>query len=144
MKQLLPLMLLFTIVLGQTGNHESVDSSYVKSPGRAMLYSIIPGGGQLYNRSPLKALLFAGVFSYFGYEYVITNRIYQDDKLNESLHRSRNDKIWLLSLTWVLNLADAYVEAQLWDFDEYDINDKSLPDQEIINPKKTKEVHDTE
>lgn len=109
-----------------------------------MLYSLVPGGGQIYNRSPLKAVLFAGVFSYFAYEYVDANNIYQDNKLDESLHRNRNDKIWLMALTWILNLADAYIEAQLWDFDKYDINDATLPETEIIKPKKMEETHDTE
>ena len=39
-----------------------------------------------------------------------------------------------MAVTWVLNIADAYVEAQLWDFDEYDINDQSLSEEEMVEP----------
>ncbi|MCF7822956.1 MAG: hypothetical protein K9N35_02190 [Candidatus Marinimicrobia bacterium] len=116
---------------------QSIDSTVVRSPKKALLYSIIPGGGQLYNHRPLKALFFAGVFTYFSYEYVNADELYQNNQLDETLHRDRNDQIWLMALTWVLNVADAYVEAQLWDFDEYDVNASSLPENDIVKPKET-------
>jgi hypothetical protein len=106
------------------------DSALIKSPGKALLFSVIPGGGQLYNESPIKAALFFGAFSYFTYEYVKVNNLYQDDRADQNLHRSRNDQVWLMALTWFLNIGDAYVEAQLWDFDAYEVSDESLPDDE--------------
>ncbi len=121
-----------------------VDSASVKNPGKALLYSIIPGGGQVYNNRPLKALLFAGVFAYYGYEYYGAEQNYQDYPLDQTLHRARNDKIWLLALTWTLNIIDAYVDAQLWDFEKYEIKADTLPETEIIKPKEAGKIDDTE
>jgi hypothetical protein len=143
-KKIILFLIVATFAIGQTADGEAVDSSSVKSPGKALLFSFVPGGGQLYNQSPWKALLFAGVFSYFSYEYLNAENDYKADPLNGTLHRVRNDKIWLMGLTWTLNIIDAYVEAQLWDFDQYEIDAESLPDTEIIKPKETEETNDTE
>jgi len=142
-KQITLILVAATLTIGQT-QETTVDSATVKSPGKALLFSFVPGGGQLYNKSPLKAILFAGVFSYFSYEYLNAENDYKADPLNGSLHRIRNDKIWLMGLTWTLNIIDAYVEAHLWDFDQYEINEEALPDTEIIKPKETEVTNDTE
>lgn len=142
-KQIILILIVVTLTIGQTQG-TTVDSTSVKSPGKALLFSFVPGGGQLYNQSPWKAILFAGVFSYFSYEYLNAENDYQADPLNGSLHRIRNDKIWLMGLAWTLNIIDAYVEAHLWDFDQYEINDEALPDTDIIIPKETEETNGTE
>ncbi|MEA3286679.1 MAG: DUF5683 domain-containing protein [Candidatus Marinimicrobia bacterium] len=121
-----------------------VDSSRQKSPSKALWYSIIPGAGQLYNQHPLKAILFSGVFAYFTYEYLNAQEAYQVDPADKSLHRIRNDKIWLMSLTWTMNILDAYVDAQLWDFEKYRISTEALPETELIKPKETDSIDDTE
>lgn len=144
LKHLLLFLILISFSFAQSDQEAAIDSSIVRSPGKALFYSIIPGGGQLYNHRPLKALLFAGAFTYFTYEYLNKDDIYQNDKLNETLHRERNDQVWLMALTWVLNVADAYIEAQLWDFDEYKIDDASLPKDETVKTKETEESYDTE
>ncbi|NQV41490.1 MAG: hypothetical protein HQ506_03965 [Candidatus Marinimicrobia bacterium] len=100
-----------------------------------MILSVIPGGGQLYNRHPLKALMFAGAFAYYGYGYSVAQNDYQADLASESLHRTRNDKVWMMSLIWTLNLIDAYVDAQLWDFEKYEIEQEEERSQEI-KPKR--------
>ena len=132
------------VTTGFSQDTTAVDSSRQKNPGRALLYSVIPGGGQLYNQHPLKALLFSGVFAYFTYEYLNAQEDYQVDPTSKTLHRIRNDKIWLMSLTWTLNILDAYVDAQLWDFEKYEINIDALPETDIIKPKETDVIDDTE
>jgi len=138
------LLLCLSPVQGQNDAATSPDSVETKSPGKALLFSIIPGGGQLYNESPIKAVLFAGAFSYFAYEYASVNQLYQDNTSDQTLHRSRNDQIWLMALTWILNIGDAYVEAQLWDFNAYDVNDEALPETEVIKPEETGQEDGTE
>jgi len=138
------LVLSLSLLNGQTPYESTVDSSNVKSPGKALLFSVIPGGGQLYNRHPLKAIFFAGVFAYYGYGYTMAQNDYQADIGSESLHRKRNDKIWMMSLVWTLNIIDAYVDAQLWDFEKYDIEENLQPEEEMIEPKETGIVDDTE
>lgn len=130
-------MLTLGTLLGQSPGETRVDSTTIKSPGKAMLFSVIPGGGQLYNRHPLKALLFAGAFAYYGYGYTVAQDNYEADLSSESLHRKRNDKIWMMSLIWTLNILDAYVDAQLWDFENYPIEEEIIPEEMIIKPKET-------
>ncbi|MCF7827236.1 MAG: hypothetical protein K9M55_09575 [Candidatus Marinimicrobia bacterium] len=134
MKQIIWFALLCGILTAQSPMDSQVDSSNVKSPGKALLFSVIPGGGQLYNRHPIKAALFAGAFTYFAYEYTVAQEEYQADISSETLHRSRNDKVWMMSLVWTLNILDAYVDAQLWDFNKYEIEDKQPTEAE--NPNK--------
>ena len=138
------ILAVFAITSGISQDVSPVDSSAIKTPGKALLFSIIPGGGQIYNQKPLKALLFAGVFAYFSLEYLNAEEIYQDDPTDHTLHRIRNDKIWLMGLTWTLNILDAYVDAQLWDFEQYEIDEGDLPETEIVKPKKTEQTHDSE
>jgi hypothetical protein len=118
------------------------DSSAAPVPLRALTWSLIPGGGQLYNRRPLKALLYGGAFAFFAYRYAGAERDYQANPGSQSLHRTRNDQIWLMSLTWTLNLLDAYIDAQLWDFNAYPVNETDIPDPEIVKPKETDLPHD--
>jgi len=124
------------MALGNIGvNTVAVDSTQAPQPLRAISYSLLPGGGQLYNRKPLKAALFLGAFAYFAYQYLVADQNLQASPNDQSLHRIRNDQIWLMSLTWTLNLLDAYVDAELWDFDDYPINDAETPDPKIEKPK---------
>ncbi|MCF7808517.1 MAG: hypothetical protein K9M49_10420 [Candidatus Marinimicrobia bacterium] len=132
------LAILFILIVGGSNAFgQETDSVETKSPGKALLFSIIPGGGQVYNESPIKAVLFAGAFTYFAYEYLRIDGIYQDDPTDQELHRSRNDQVWLMALTWVLNVGDAYVEAQLWDFESYEVDDAVLQDTELKQTEET-------
>ncbi len=106
-----------------------------KKPSHAMLYSaFIPGGGQIYNAKYIKAGIVVGVQS-----YLVTSAIYHHDKkdefsrkassattINDKLYyeskrdsyrdRERND-YWWISITALLSIADAFVDAHLSDFD---------------------------
>lgn len=137
-------MFMLGMVSGQSQLDAGVDSSTVKSPGKALLFSVLPGGGQLYNKRPLKALLFAGAFAYYGYGYSIAQQDYQADISDESLHRGRNDKVWMMSLVWTLNILDAYVDAQLWDFEKYEIEDEQQLKDYQDKPKELGSKNDTE
>ncbi|MCF6238510.1 MAG: hypothetical protein L3J79_06825 [Candidatus Marinimicrobia bacterium] len=134
----------FLVSTGLAQDSTAVDSSAAKSAGQALLYSIVPGGGQLYNQRPLKALLFSGVFAYYAYEYSRAQQDFQVNPADQTLHRMRNDKVWLMALTWTLNILDAYVDSQLWDFDKYELNVDELPETDLIKPKETEKPNDTE
>ncbi len=145
LKHLFLIILTFGVLSGQTPVENAVDSSNVKNPSKALLFSVIPGGGQLYNRRPLKAILFASAFAYYGYGYSVAQEEYQADITSESLHRTRNDKVWMMSLIWTLNILDAYVDAQLWDFGKYEIEDEEvITDDNMIKPKEVGPIDDTE
>ena len=126
----------------QARDQETMDSTAAPVPLRALAWSILPGGGQIYNGKPLKALLYGGTFVYFAYRYTVAEEDYQENPGSQRLHRIRNDQIWLMSLTWTLNLLDVYIDAQLWDFDKYPVKETDIPDPEIIKPKETDLPHD--
>jgi hypothetical protein len=93
-----------------------------KSPTGAMVRSLlIPGWGQFYNGKYLKAI------AVFAIETgIVANAIYLDRLANESTTEEekayyldqRNARYWWLLLAKLLSMLDAYVDAQLADFDE--------------------------
>lgn len=112
-----------------------------KDPWRAVLYSaIIPGAGQFYNKSYWKIPIIAGVGGYFVYEIIKNNNKYIDFRdqyvnsqtpqnpqgdlrlkdLREFYSDQRDDFIIYSVILHVVNLIDAYVDAQLYDFDVSD------------------------
>lgn len=112
-----------------------------KSPWKAVLFSaVMPGAGQLYNESYWKIPIVLGLCTYFGYEIYNNHKKYTDyrsqyaesqvlyppygDANLQSLRNfyfdQRNDFIWYFMIAYVVNLVDAYVDAQLFDFDVSD------------------------
>jgi TM2 domain-containing membrane protein YozV len=108
-----------------------------KQPWKAVLFSaIIPGAGQFYNQSYWKTPIILGLSIYFGYSYYQqdkTYRSYRDQysasqtpsnpegnfylKAQRELYRnSRDDFLWYFIVVDFINLVDAYVDAQLFDF----------------------------
>lgn len=94
----------------------------VKSPTGAMIRSIIiPGWGQWYNQKKFKALLI------FGTEVgLLSNSIYLNQKYRASTTdwdrefyiNNRNLSTWWLVGTILFSVADAFVDAHLFKFDE--------------------------
>ncbi len=130
----------------------------VHSPGRAMLYSIIPGGGQLYNRKYWKVpVLYAGIAAtvyavdfntnrYKKYkealekrsedEYDILTDEYKNltdnslERLRDSYRNDRDLSIFIGVGIYAINILDAYVDAHFFEFDVSD--DLSLQVQPSI------------
>ena len=91
------------------------------SPNKAMIRSaLMPGLGQWYNKKKFKAILVLG-----GELGLMANAVYQNQQAVRS--RSEEERAFYvnnrsLSLWWffgiyLLNIFDAYVDAQLMDFD---------------------------
>ncbi|MEO8665487.1 MAG: DUF5683 domain-containing protein [Ignavibacteria bacterium] len=112
-----------------------------KSPWKAVTYSaILPGAGQFYNESYWKIPVIAGLGGYFVYEWIRNNNTYLDYKeqyinsqtpenpsgnlqlqtLREFYRDQRDNFIIYSVILYVVNLIDAYVDAQLYDFDVSD------------------------
>ena len=108
-----------------------------KSPWLALLYSaILPGAGQFYNESYWKVPILVGLSVYFGYSWFDENRKflnYRDQyaasqtpqlpggnpdlkTLREFYRTQRDNFTWYYIITYFINLVDAYVDAQLFDF----------------------------
>ncbi|MGA9118957.1 MAG: DUF5683 domain-containing protein [Bacteroidota bacterium] len=110
-----------------------------KSPGTAVLLSaILPGAGQFYNRSYWKVPVVTGLGLYFVSEWLTNNRRYKDYRaqyaaalslpstsnstdallsLREFYKDQRDSFTWYFLILYVVNLADAYVDASLFNFD---------------------------
>lgn len=138
------------VAIDSSGNAEaqSADTSQVKqhkSALAAVLFSIIPGGGQIYNGSYWKVPIVWGVQGYFVYEWIANNKVYRsyEQELADSIavgpsyqssSYSRQENIntliglrnaaqdqrdsyaWYIAGTYLLSMLDAYVDAELSGF----------------------------
>lgn len=97
--------------------------------GAVLRSAVIPGWGQFYNESYWKFPIVWGVAGWFVYNWIDTNNKYLDNRdlflgTNNSIYKNRRDfyrderdKFAIyLTLTYLLNLVDAYVDAHLFDF----------------------------
>ena len=100
-------------------------------PGRAMLHSlIVPGWGQLDNGSRKKAALFFAAELFFFGGYVYESSLVRKSDLTqyerEAYRTDRNTFVIYWFLAKVLDITDAYVDAQLAGFDVRDITPGEL------------------
>ena len=110
----------------------TADTTYTahKSPLGAVLRSaVLPGWGQLYNHSYIKAPVIWGIGGWLVYLWIQNNKSYKD-AINS--YNSTNNKVYLqiknfyqdqrdlvaiyMGLTYLLNIIDAYVDAEMYDF----------------------------
>ena len=117
-----------------------------KDPWKAVLFSaLLPGAGQYYNESYWKIPVVLGLGGYFGYGIANNNNKYTDYKEQyeqsqtvnnpdgnlqlksfRDFYKDQRDGFVVYALIlYVVNLIDAYVDAQLFDFDVSD--SKSFP-----------------
>lgn len=82
--------------------------------------AVVPGGGQLYTQNYLKAAGFAGALGYLGYhwykydkDYMISNWVDED----YYYQKRRKYMLWTIGV-WLGSLADAYVSAHLYKFNQ--------------------------
>ena len=90
----------------------------LKSPRGAMLRSlVVPGWGQFYNEKYVKAGLVFATSSFLIYHIGWYQYKWKEDK-NKTYRGKRNLYSWYTLLAYLLNMADAYVDASLYKFDE--------------------------
>lgn len=81
---------------------------YEKSPVKAIILStLFPGGGQIYTENYLKGIIFTsgeGLLLYF--------------TIKEKEKEKRNNLLWWTAVFHLFNIADAYVSAHLYKFEE--------------------------
>ncbi len=119
-----------------------------KDPWKAVMFSaLLPGAGQYYNKSYWKIPVILGLGTYFVYGIVDNNGNYNDYKslyensqttsnpegnlqyktFRDFYRDQRDDFIIYSALLYLVNLVDAYVDAQLFDFDVSDLRRKPVP-----------------
>ena len=101
------------------------DTTYVisKSPWGAVLRSaVIPGWGQIYNQSYIKAPIIWGLGGWLVYLWIQNNKSYRDaisanNITYKNFYQDQRDLMAIyMGLVYVLNMVDAYVDAELFDF----------------------------
>ena len=113
-KLLLTLLILIPVILHGEG----------KSAPKAMLLSILPGGGQFYNEEYTKGFLFAAAQT-ICLGFVVREHIYAMDAKAEGKDEDydyhiakRTDWLWWSFGMWVFSIGDAYIGAHLYNFQE--------------------------
>ncbi len=112
------------------------DSVFVmqKSPWGAVLRSaLIPGWGQIYNESYIKApIIWGGIaalvlgWRFYNVRYKTYGNLYSQNldtryKTVRDFYHNQRDLISIyIGLVYVLNLVDAYVDAELFDFNVHE------------------------
>jgi len=136
--------------------HEGGDSltpprRQTKSTALAMLLSaVLPGAGQTYNESYWKVPIVLGFGIYFGSQWLHNNRLVDEyrDRYTASISPSltsgdtrlltirdfykdqRDTFAWYFVILYLLNIADAYVDAALYDFNvSDDLSIRFIPDR---------------
>jgi len=112
---------------------DTVVTSYrpSRSTGLAMgLSALCPGAGQFYNGSYWKVPIVVGLGIYFASNWLDNNRRYLDYqrqyaadqsdtrllRAREFYHDQRDSFTWYFFILYLANIADAYVDASLYDF----------------------------
>ena len=132
--------------LAISGDTLSRPATPTKSPGIAMLLStVVPGAGQVYNESYWKVPVIAGFGIYFVSQWIQNNRLADDyrDRYAQSgdsrdltvrdFYKNQRDRFtWYFVILYLLNIADAYVDASLYDFNvSDDLSVRFLPGQMV-------------
>ena len=110
-----------------------VDSTLIKNPRQAFLFSLVPGGGQFYNQKYIKGSLVMGLETLALYSWIENSKIYKNyDSEEYSLRQNRylekrNKYAWWVIFLYFYSMIDAMVDAHLSPFD--DIMSKSIEDE---------------
>ncbi len=97
----------------------------IKSPGKAVLLSfLIPGGGQIYTKNYWKAGIIAPAeigLGYLSYQAHLQaeQALKQGDTTRYPIYRDRRTTfLWWTAVVVAFSMADAYVSAQMFGFDQ--------------------------
>jgi hypothetical protein len=113
-------LLVFIIIISFSFGQE-IDSTKIKTPKKAALWSMLPGGGQIYNGKYLKAgiiitleslAIWKSIENGKNYNHSITN-----DNTNDLYLTDRNKFAWWAFFVHVFGLLDAIVDSHLEPFD---------------------------
>ena len=149
-------IILVLLVFFSLTNNKTFAQKLTKSPKKAALLSIIPGAGQVYTKKYWKipiiysALITSGYFIYDNnknYKYyrdtylnringIVDNIDYTNSELitlKDYYKRNREISIMLFSLSYILNIVDASVNAHLF---EYELNENISLKIEPLNYQK--------
>lgn len=127
----------------QTGKSDTVFVMQKSPLGAVLRSAIIPGWGQIYNESYIKAPIIWGIFAgiaagwiYYNTKYVDSRDLFLQTQITaykdtRDFYRDQRDLMGIyMGLAYLLNLVDAYVDAQLFDFS---VNEDNFSQQRWLN-----------
>ena len=112
-RKVLLIILLISISFGQ-----NIDSLNVKTPKKAALWSILPGGGQIYNGKYVKAGIIITLESLAIWQSIENGQKFKDNDEDDSFLRDRNKFAWWGLFVHLFGTIDAVVDSHLKPFDE--------------------------
>ena len=112
---------------------KSADLKPKKDPKKAFNYSLIPAGGQVYNKKFKKELVIISIeiLAYRAWQkniHIYNN--YENNQYPLRKHRyleKRNKYAWWLAIIYIYGMIDSIVDANLSEFNQ-------LMDEKISNP----------
>lgn len=118
-----PVLVALLLMATEARAEETAPKPRKSSTGAVFRSLVVPGWGQFYNESYVKAVAFAGIEG-----SLIFSASHQHDQMKrfekagdfsrERFYRSsRNRLLWWLAGTALLSMGDAYVDAQLYGLD---------------------------
>jgi len=132
-------------------NNDTVFVMTKSSWGAVLRSAVIPGWGQIYNESYWKTPIIIGLTAYFVYGWIDNNKLYNENKdlynaalINNSsliygykkrrdFYRDQRDMfLFYIGLTYFLNMVDAYVDAQMFDFT---VSEDAMLNYKMLNIK---------
>ncbi len=114
---LIPRVLLIIVIIISFSFGQEIDSTRIKTPKQAALWSIIPGGGQLYNGKYLKAGIIITLESLAIWQSIENGQNYKIDKSNDIYLTDRNKYAWWAFFVHIFGMLDAVVDRHLEPFD---------------------------
>ena len=107
----------FIILLSVFAFSQNIDSVKVKSPKKAALWSILPGGGQIYNGKYIKAGIIIALESLAIQQSIKNGDLYKS-KGDDTFLSQRNENAWWALFIHVYGTLDAVVDGHLKPFNE--------------------------
>ena len=126
---------LIVIIFSSFSFGQEIDSTKLKTPKKAALWSIMPGGGQIYNGKYLKAGIIITLESLAIWQSIENGHNYKGDNSNDLYLTNRNKYAWWAFFVHVYGMLDAIVDRHLEPFNqimEGDIIEEETIEEEIL------------
>lgn len=111
-------VLLIVIIIISFSFGQEIDSTKIKTPKKAALWSILPGGGQIYNGKYLKAGIIITLESLAIWQSIENGKNYNVENSNDLYLTNRNKYAWWAFFVHIYGLLDAVVDSHLEPFDQ--------------------------
>lgn len=131
---MIPKVLLIFIIIISFSFGQEIDSTSIKTPRKAALWSILPGGGQIYNEKYLKAGIIITLESLAIWQSIENGKNYNIDNSNDMYLINRNKFAWWAFFIHIYGMLDAVVDSHLEPFNqimEGDVLEEKTTEEEL-------------